>query len=75
MHMQYKVDPADALALPSFRSLYWLTAAVGLLVGADLIFWWLGYESLRNPAGFNLALIAAVFGGARIVHGAIASLL
>ena len=51
MHMQYKVDPDDALALPSFRSLYALTAVVGLLVAGDLLFWALGYERLRNPLG------------------------
>jgi Cu+-exporting ATPase len=75
MHMQYKVDPDDALALPSFRSLYLLTATVGLLVAGDLVFWWLGYESLRNPLGVNLSLIAAVLGGARIIYGALSALL
>src|SRR5438132_960210 len=75
MHMQYKVKPEEALALPSFRALYWLTALVGLLVAGDLVFWWLGYESLRNPGGINLSLIAAVLGGSRIVYGALAALL
>jgi len=75
MHMQYKVNPEDALALPSFRSLYALTAVVGLLVAADLLFYWLGYENLRNPFGVNLSLIAALLGGARIVYGALKALL
>ena len=75
MHMQYKVDPDAALSLPSFRSLYLLTGLVCLLVGFDLLFWLFGYESLRNPFGVNLSLIAAVIGGARIVNGALLGLL
>src|SRR5580658_5920693 len=75
MHMQYKVDPDDALALPSFRRLYALTVVVGLLVAGDLIFWALGYDSLRNPWGINLSLIAALLGGARIIYGALVALL
>ena len=75
MHMHYKVDPDDALSLPSFRALYWLTAVVGMLVLADLLFWWAGYESWRNPWGINLSLMAAVLGGGRIVYGALAALL
>src|SRR5487761_1712425 len=72
--MQYQADPDDVLALPSFRPLYLLTAAVGLLVAGDLLFGWLGYESLRNPWGFNLALIAALVGGSRIVYASLAAL-
>jgi Cu+-exporting ATPase len=75
MHMQYKVDPDRALAAPSFGRLYALTAVVGLLVAADLLFWWLGYENLRNPYAVNLALIAAVLGGGRIIYGALVALL
>ena len=75
MHMQYKVDPDAALSLPSFRSLYLLTGLVCLLVGFDLLFWAFGYESLSNPLGVNLSLIAAVIGGARIVNGALLGLL
>lgn len=74
MHMQYKVDPEDALALPSFRSLYVLTGVVALLVALDLVFAWLGYTDLRNPLGLNLSLIAAVAGGSRIVYGALTAL-
>ncbi len=62
-------------ALPSFRSLYALTVCVAVLVASDGLFWWLGYESLRYPFGVNLSLIAAVLGGARIVYGALVSLL
>ncbi len=62
-------------AQPSFRSLYALTALVAALVTADVLFWWLGYESLRNPLGFNLSAIAAVLGGARICYGALTALL
>jgi Cu+-exporting ATPase len=65
----------NEMAWPSFRSLYALTGIVGALVAADLLFWWLGYEQLRNPWGVNLSLIAAVLGGARIVYAAVATLL
>lgn len=75
MHMQYKVDPDDALALPSFRELYLLTGVVAALVAADLVLAWLGYDALRNPLGVNLSLAAAVLGGARIVYGALTALL
>ncbi len=75
METRDTVDPRKAVALPSFRSLYLLTGVVGLLVAADVIFWWFGYESLRYPFVINLSLIAAVLGGARIVYGAISALL
>lgn len=65
----------SALVLPSFRPLYALTALVAGLVAADLLLWRLGYESLRNPWGVNLALAAAVIGGARIVYAAVMGLL
>ena len=63
MPNQDTLDPKQAFALPSFRSLYALTAVVALLVAADMLFWLLGYQSLRNPFGVNLSLIAAVVGG------------
>jgi len=69
------MDVEADFALPSFRSLYALTACVAVLVAADGLFWWLGYDSLRNPVGVNLSLIGAVLGGARIVYGALVSLL
>ena len=65
----------DSFLLPSFRALYGLTAVVGLLVAADVLFWWLGYASLRAPLGVNLSLLAALLGGGRIIYGAICSLL
>jgi Cu+-exporting ATPase len=68
---QNRIDPAAALSLPSFRPLYGLTAVVAALVAADVLFWWLGYEDLRNPLGVNLALAAAVIGGARIIYAAV----
>ena len=75
MHMQYKVDPDDALSPPSFRSLYLLTATMALLVGFDIVLWWLGREDLRYPFGVNLSLLAAILGGWRLVHGALTALL
>ena len=73
--MPPKADTDDALSLPSSRPLYWLTAAVGLLVAGDLFCWWLGYERLRNPWGVNLALVAALVGGSRVVYASLAALL
>ena len=70
-----ETDLERDFAAPSFRSLYVLTACVALLVAGDGLFWWLGWESFRNPLGVNLSLIAAVLGGARIVYGALVSLL
>ena len=75
MHMQHKVDPREALELPSFRTLYVTTAVVGLLIAADLLFRWLGWTSWQRPFGYDLALIAALIGGTRIVYGAIVGLL
>ena len=74
MHMQYQADPDDALALPAFRGLYLLTAAVGALLAADLGFLWLGLEGWRNPWGVNLALLAALLGGSRIIYAAVSAL-
>jgi Cu+-exporting ATPase len=73
--MQYKVDPDDALALPSFAGLYALTGLVAALLGLDLLLWMFGLDAMRSPLGVSLALAAAIIGGARIVYGAIASLL
>lgn len=68
-------QPEANLAAPDFRRLYRLTFCVGLLIGLDLLFWGLGYDGLRSPFGFNLSLIAALAGGARIVYGALLGLL
>ncbi len=75
MHMQHSVDPREALELPSFRSLYLLTATLGVLIAADLLFRWLGWTTLQQPFGYDLALIAALIGGARIVYAALVGIL
>ena len=75
MHMQHSVDPREALELPSFRSLYLLTATIGVLIAADLVFRWLGWTTLQRPLGYDLALIAALIGGARIVYGALVGIM
>ncbi|MBI3466068.1 MAG: cation-translocating P-type ATPase, partial [Planctomycetes bacterium] len=73
--MQHKIDPEDALRLPSFRWLYALTAALGVLIVGHLILVGLRYTGDRRPFGIvDLALLAAVLGGARIVYGALLGL-
>jgi Cu+-exporting ATPase len=56
------------------RSLYTLTAILGLLIGGDVVFGWLGWEAFRAPFGVSLAWVAAILGGGRIVYGAIEAL-
>ena len=75
MSTNHHRDWERELRAPSFRSLYALTVCVAVLVALDVVFWWLGWENLRNPLGVNLSLIAAVLGGARIVYGALTALL
>jgi heavy metal translocating P-type ATPase len=72
--MSSQPDIDRSLSLPSFRRLYWLTATVGALVAGDLLFWWLGYEAWRTPWGVNLALLAALMGGARVVYASLTAL-
>lgn len=70
-------DPSDAeaeFALPSFGRLYALTAAVGALVAADLAFAALGLDRWRTLWGWNLSLLAALLGGARIIYAAVSAL-
>ncbi len=55
-------------------SLFFLTALLGLLLGADLLLPVLGLDRLRSPFGVSLALVAALIGGARIVYGALDAL-
>src|SRR5262245_49702744 len=62
--------------------LYLMTALLGALIGLDLLprlAGWLGWSSLASwPTGvgaYRFALIAAVLGGARILYGALQSLL
>jgi Cu+-exporting ATPase len=75
MHMQHKIDPEDALRLPSFRGLYALTVLLGVLIGGHLILAAFGYTGPNRPFGWvDLALAAAVIGGARIVYGALLAL-
>src|SRR5262245_50545931 len=56
------------------RILYALTALMGVLIGGEVVFGWLGWESWRAPWGVSLALVAAVIGGSRIVYGALEAL-
>ena len=51
-----------------------LTAVLGGLLAADLVFGGLGWESLRAPVGVSLAMIAALIGAGHIVYGAIEAL-
>jgi Cu+-exporting ATPase len=51
-----------------------LTIVLGVLLGADLAFGWLGWSTLRSPGGISLAMIAALIGAARIVYGALEAL-
>ena len=51
--------------------IYLLTALVGLLLAGDLLIGLIGDASwleYQKPFGFRLALLAAVFGGARILY-------
>jgi Cu+-exporting ATPase len=52
-----------------------LTALLGLLIGADVLFGAIGLERWRAPFGVPLVLVAAILGGARIVYGALEALL
>lgn len=57
------------------RSLFALTAVLGVLLCLDLVLGALGWESLRVPwAGISLAQIAAVLGALRIVYTALETL-
>ncbi len=56
-------------------SIYVLTSVVGILIGADLLFSWMGRAELTRPWGVSLSLIAAILGGSRIVYIAFEALL
>src|SRR4051794_10763633 len=56
------------------RPLFALTAVLALLIGGDLVFGLLGWESLRSPFGISLVWIAAILGAGRIVYGALEAL-
>ena len=55
----------------SAAPIYFLATIVGGLLLADLVIAWAdnpAWQSYRSPLGFRLALLAAVFGGARILY-------
>jgi Cu+-exporting ATPase len=56
------------------RSLYLLTAALGVLIGGDVLLAAVGLESWRAPWGVSLILVAAILGAIRIVYGALEAL-
>ncbi len=64
----------DAHHHQDHQSLYALTTLLGLLLGAEVLFSTLGWESWRAPGGISLALVAAIIGGVRIVYGALEAL-
>jgi Cu+-exporting ATPase len=79
--MHREIAHADAAFQQESRlSLYLMTTALGLLIGADLwpvVVKWAGgnvWTWPREVFGLRLALIAAVLGGARTLYGALESL-
>jgi Cu+-exporting ATPase len=56
------------------RPLFAFTVLLGLLIGADVLFAWLGLPAYRRPGGVSLIWVAALLGAGRIVYGAIAAL-
>jgi len=54
------------------RSLYAMTAILGGLIGADVVFG--GLDGFRAPMGVSLVWIAAILGAGRIVYGALEAL-
>jgi Cu+-exporting ATPase len=83
--MHREISHADqAFHKESNLSLYLLTGLLGLIIGLDL--WprfaaWLGAWGLSVPywpqeiAGYRIALLAAVLGGARVLYGSLEGLL
>jgi Cu+-exporting ATPase len=74
-HHHHHDDQGDPGHHHDDRSLYALTALLGLLLGGEVVFGWLGWESWRAPWGVSLAMIAAILGGSRIVYGAVEALM
>ncbi len=83
--MHREISHADRNFAPeSHLSLYLLTGLLGLLIGLDL--WpafaaWMSERGLALPgtwprefAGYRLALLAAILGGARVLYGSLESL-
>ncbi len=70
---------SDEAALAEVASLYALTAVVGLLLAGDMVLGLAtlpgGWEWLRAPWGYRLALFAAVSGGARILYHSLENVL
>src|SRR3954447_20129585 len=81
--MHREISHTDsAFRQDSNRSLYVMTLLLGALIGLDLLprlGAWLGVGALAGWAtaggAYRFALIAAVLGGARILYGALQSLL
>ena len=83
--MHREISHSDrAFQQESRLSLYLLTALIGLIIAADVWpivagwfeVWGLSLPTWRNEiAGYRIALIAAVLGGARILYGSLDSLL
>jgi Cu+-exporting ATPase len=83
--MHREISHADRVFQQESRlSLYLLTGLVGLVVFADvwpmlasgLAGWGVGLPAWPNEvAGYRIALVAAVLGGARVLYGALDSLL
>src|SRR5947209_18987459 len=83
MHREIShADPASQKA--SNLSLYLLTGLLGLIIGIDLwprLALWLQSWGLTLPywpqeiAGYRIALLAAVLGGARVLYGSLVSIL
>ena len=67
-------DPHDRHHHDDHKSLYALTATLGVLLAADLVFGWMGWARLKAPLGVSLATVAALIGACRIVYGAIEAL-
>src|SRR5581483_12478923 len=83
--MHRELSHADsAFASESRLSLYLLTALLGLLIGLDLwpvVAAWLSGLGLTLPTwprtlgGYQIALIPAILGGARVLYGSLERLL
>ena len=73
-HSHAPDEPGHGHHHDDHRSLYTLTTILGVLIGADLIFGWLGWEPSRAPMGISLGWIAAILGAGRIVYGAVEAL-
>jgi P-type Cu+ transporter len=76
--MHREISHTDTAFAPQRNlSLYFMTAALGLIVAADIALWFLNGRQESPPVffGFRLAIVAAVLGGARILYTSIESLL